>query len=84
MAATPHNPAAPVPVVPPNQPTSWVAWLGRVAPSALVLVALGGLACWGHFSGWKLPKIAALTGSHQAADKDWCDEHSVAESECVE
>lgn len=56
--------------------------LGAV-PVLAVLAALGGIAWWGHAHEWTLPKRAALAGETKEKD-DWCDEHSVPESACVE
>jgi cobalt-zinc-cadmium efflux system membrane fusion protein len=61
-----------------------IAWLGRVVPTLLVLAALGGLACWGHSTGWKVPRFSALVGRGPAAEKEWCEAHNVPEDECVE
>jgi cobalt-zinc-cadmium efflux system membrane fusion protein len=49
-------------------------------PTVAVLAALAGLAWWGHRSGWALPSFATPAG----AKDDWCDEHGVPESDCVE
>lgn len=50
----------------------------------LVFGALFGLAYFGHHTGWKLPKLAALWKAEPAkADSDWCDEHNVPESKCI-
>jgi len=43
--------------------TGWFGWLRRAVPTALVLAALGGLAYWGHHTGWNF----AATGSHGPA-----------------
>jgi cobalt-zinc-cadmium efflux system membrane fusion protein len=62
-------------------------WLGRVAravPNLLILAALAGLGYWGHHTGWTMPTLAALTGQEQAQPADWCDEHNVPASECIE
>jgi hypothetical protein len=45
---------------------------------------LAGLGAYGHHSGWKLPKFSALAGNGVAARDDWCEEHAVPESQCVE
>jgi cobalt-zinc-cadmium efflux system membrane fusion protein len=63
---------------------SFFAWLGRGIPTLLVLTALGGLGYWGHHTGWKLPKFSTLNGGAPAEEDDWCREHSVPESRCVE
>ena len=86
---SPAQPAEPVAprqpeAAPPTRAAAFLAWLGRASPTLLVLVALGGLAYWGHRTGWILPKFSALTGNGPAAKDDWCEEHSVPESQCVE
>ena len=54
-------------------------------PTLLVLLALGGLAYWGHATGWSLPKFSALVGDNgDDAKDDWCKEHPVPATECVE
>jgi multidrug efflux pump subunit AcrA (membrane-fusion protein) len=45
---------------------------------------LAGLGAYGHHSDWRLPKLSALTGHGVAARDDWCEEHAVPESQCVE
>src|SRR5262245_34432670 len=61
--------------------------LGRTlvgaVPTLLVLAAIGAAGWWGHSHGWTVPKFSTLTGPPAAAD-DWCRDHSVKESECVE
>jgi cobalt-zinc-cadmium efflux system membrane fusion protein len=65
--------------------TAGVARLGsRALPQILVLLALGGLAYWGHETEWRLPRFASLAGGASADDDDWCAEHGVPESICVE
>src|SRR5258707_10060628 len=60
------------------------AWLCRVVPTLLTLAALGGVAFWGHHTGWTIPKFSSLMGNATPEDKDWCEEHNVPESFCVE
>ncbi len=81
MSTALNDPTTPATVAP---RVGLVAWLGRVLPTLLVLFGLGGLAVAGHYTGWKLPKFSTLVGGRLAEEKDWCDEHGVAESECVE
>jgi membrane fusion protein, heavy metal efflux system len=54
------------------------------APGILVLVGLGALAVWGHGVGWKMPKFSKLMGRERSVTEDWCPEHGVPESCCVE
>lgn len=53
-------------------------------PTLLIVLALGGLTFLGHQSGWKLPSFAHLFGNSNEEKTDWCKEHSVPESQCVE
>lgn len=56
------------------------------APTLVVLALLAGLAYAGHRQGWKLPSAAALAGKQpeSTTQADWCAEHNVPESICVE
>jgi membrane fusion protein, heavy metal efflux system len=78
-AAAPSNDAAIV------RPSAAVRILHAV-PTIVVLVVLAGLAYAGHRRGWKLPSAAELTGhtTDNSAASDWCVEHNVPESVCVE
>ena len=60
----------------------WKRIAGAV-PALVILALLGGVAWWGHSTGWTLPKRAALAGDKKEAD-DWCADHGVPESVCVE
>ena len=52
-------------------------------PTFFILLILAALAYWGHSSGWQFPKPgAAMSGS--SAEDDWCEEHGVPDSICVE
>ena len=57
--------------------------LGSIGPT-LVLVGFAAVFYFGHHNDWKIPKFAALTGSHEPVASDWCEEHAVPESICVE
>ena len=49
-----------------------------------VLLVLGGVAYWGHRTGWKAPKLAQLFGAKEtAAKEDWCEIHNVPDSKCI-
>src|SRR6266487_2466211 len=63
---------------------SRIAKLSKVVGTVVVWTALGGLAVWGHFSGWTMPKFSELTGSRPSDKADWCSEHGVPESLCIE
>jgi cobalt-zinc-cadmium efflux system membrane fusion protein len=70
-----------------NQPehrTPLLNRLGRGVPPLLVFAALGGLALWGHHTGWKMPTFATLMGEASQGKDDWCAQHNVPDSQCVE
>ena len=58
--------------------------IGRAVPTLLVLAGIGAVGWWGHHHGWKLPKFSELTGAAEKEPDDWCGEHNVPESRCVE
>jgi membrane fusion protein, heavy metal efflux system len=69
------------------QPRQHIGRLCRLvqhAPPLLVMAVLAGLGVYGHRSEWKLPKFSALTGGGASQRDDWCGEHGVPESQCVE
>lgn len=61
-----------------------LVWVERIVPNLLVLAGLAAFAYWGHETGWKLPKFAALVGAVPEKEAKWCDEHNVLEAMCVE
>jgi cobalt-zinc-cadmium efflux system membrane fusion protein len=80
------RPAA-APAMPGPEPRERRPLAGRVLgvlPTALIFAALGGIFAWGHSTGWAVPTFASLTGQKAEAADDWCPEHSVPESICVE
>ena len=54
------------------------------APNAAVFVLLALVFIVGHRTDWKLPHLSQLTGAAAGSDDDWCSEHLVPESQCVE
>jgi cobalt-zinc-cadmium efflux system membrane fusion protein len=62
----------------------FVGWLLHAIPNAIVLALLAGLAWWGHSTGWTLPKFSQLNGTAEQKQDDWCEEHGVPESICIE
>jgi len=52
-------------------------------PTLVVLACAAAIGWWGHHNEWKLPKFSALNGEVEETD-DWCKEHSVPESICIE
>lgn len=70
-------------VQPPVAATA-VGRLRTALATVLVFGGLGGLLAWGHAKDWTLPKFSSLLGTPSDGQKDWCSEHGVPESECVE
>lgn len=63
---------------------SGLGFVLRVVPTLLALAVLGGVAWWGHRTGWKVPKWSDLRGTAEAAEKeDWCKAHNVPDSRCI-
>src|SRR3954453_631294 len=58
--------------------------LRRAAPTFVVVAAIIGLAVWGQSTEGTMPKFSALFGRAPQEVSDWCDEHNVPESVCVE
>ena len=58
-------------------------FLNALGPT-LVLVGFAAVFYFGHHNDWKIPKFGALTGTVKPTAKDWCEEHGVPESICVE
>lgn len=58
--------------------------LVRAVPNVIVFLLLGGVLYFGHHTGWKLPKLSELRGTGAPEADDWCAEHFVPESQCVE
>lgn len=49
-----------------------------------VFLLLVGLFALGHATGWKLPSAGSLLHTATPVPDDWCAEHLVPESQCVE
>lgn len=58
--------------------------LGQLLAAALAASLVAGFVSLGRATGWKLPKAAALWGNSVEESDDWCEEHGVPESGCVE
>lgn len=62
----------------------WWRAIGKFLPTTAVIVMLISLAAWGNLTGWKMPSFAVLTGSEGAPVEDWCSDHNVPASQCIE
>lgn len=60
------------------------AWLGRLLSLTVTAGLLAGVTVFGFWHGWKMPKFSALVGASSGPADDWCAEHGVPESICVE
>ena len=65
-------------------PRRFTKWLFSSIPTAVVLVLMAGLGWWGHHTGWAMPKFSEIRGEATALPDDWCEEHGVPETMCVE
>ena len=59
-------------------------WIAQSVPNVIVFTLLGGVLYFGHQTGWKMPSLSSLRGVTQKPAEDWCAEHLVPESQCVE
>ncbi len=60
------------------------SWICYGVPNLLVFGLLGSVLYMGHHTGWKLPRLSEFRGINVEAPDDWCAEHLVPESICVE
>lgn len=66
------------------EPQRWLTIILNAIPNLVAFSCLGGVMYVGHHNGWKLPKTSELWGTATVAADDWCSEHLVAESQCIE
>ena len=78
-----HMPHAGLGATPTAIAGRFLRWLAGVVPTLLVLAALVAIGFYGHTHHWKLPSFTSIAGTEQPALADWCEEHGVAESQCV-
>ena len=67
-----------------NRPAQMLSKILRGLGPTLILVGFAAVFYYGHQKDWKLPKFGALTGNAKVVVQDWCEEHSVPESICVQ
>ena len=77
------RPQAESSAAPQSRRPGWQAALNAV-PSLLAFALLGGVMYLGHHTGWKLPKASELWGHAAPVADDWCAEHLVPASACIE
>ena len=67
-----------------NRPGQILSRILKGVGPTLILVGFAAVFYYGHQNDWKLPKFGALTGNAKVVVQDWCEEHSVPESNCVQ
>lgn len=67
----------------PSRARRFAGGIATYVPTVLAFAAIGGIAFWGHHTGWAAPSFSQLTGSAESVKEDWCTEHAVAESRCI-
>lgn len=75
--------AEPRPAVTPRRRWWWKVVAGGI-PNLIVFSLLGGVMYFGHHTGWKMPTVSEVMGTATVASDDWCSEHLVPESQCIE
>jgi len=60
------------------------AWAAQGAAAAIAAGFLAALVTVGMKTGWSVPKFSTFIGGAATGKDDWCDEHSVPDSICVE
>lgn len=53
-------------------------------PNLVVFSLLGSVLYLGHHTAWKMPKMSMVLGTTTVPADDWCSEHLVPESQCIE
>jgi cobalt-zinc-cadmium efflux system membrane fusion protein len=61
-----------------------LGWVRRFLSVGLAVGALVAVVIFGRSHGWKMPKLSALMGWQAPPADDWCQEHGVPESICLE
>ncbi|MFN0196607.1 MAG: efflux RND transporter periplasmic adaptor subunit [Planctomycetaceae bacterium] len=56
----------------------------NAVPNLVVFSLLAGVMYVGHQTGWKMPTMSAVMGTSTIPQNDWCAEHLVPESQCIE
>lgn len=79
------RPDLPAPTAPPTRGpmVTFARFVLGGLPTLLVLAAIGGVGWYGSTHEWKVPKFSELAGEVPEKD-DWCKDHKVPESICVE
>lgn len=89
IATAPVHPVSsplsqPVQQTPAKSPRNSLNLILNGIPNLVVFSLLGAILYLGHHTGWKLPSMSSLSGHSVAPFDDWCSEHLVPETQCVE
>lgn len=80
MSRSASAPTAPQMRAASGQQHSWRRKVRDAVPNVFIFGLLAGVFILGHRTGWTLPHV----WQQRAAADDWCPEHLVPESECIE
>ena len=69
-----------MPAAPPRRTLTIASGIPNIAVFAL----LASVFYFGHHTGWKVPKVSELFMARAPQRDDWCSEHLVSASSCVE
>ncbi len=83
-AISPTNQSPDLPTSSDNKQSGLAGRLLNGLPTIIVFLLLGSVMFLGHHTGWKLIPAAELFGEQEHEADDWCAEHLVPESECIE
>src|SRR5262245_6192408 len=67
-----------------NVPIPRNSWLARVIPAVAALVLTAAAIGAGAANHWRIKPFSELTGQASVEADDWCADHGVAKSACVE
>jgi membrane fusion protein, heavy metal efflux system len=84
MSAISHAPSPTVRADSTNRTSSVMRWVVGTLSNLFAFGLLAGVFVIGHQTGWKLPKASQLTATALTTSADWCEEHLVPESICIE
>lgn len=62
----------------------WDSLIRPLVSVGLSAACVAALLAIGYTAGWEMPKASALAGFAEDDKDDWCEEHAVPKSECVE
>jgi cobalt-zinc-cadmium efflux system membrane fusion protein len=67
-----------------KQLRKWWKTVFHAVPNIVVFLLLGSVMYLGHQTDWKMPKFSELLGASTIISDDWCAEHLVPQTMCIE